>query len=349
VSTVREPMASYGGPGGEVELFRSPDGALELAVRLEGETLWLSQKQMAALFQTERSVITKHLRNIFASGELGKDSACAFFAHTAADGKTYRTQFYNLDAILSVGYRVNSRRGTKFRIWATNVLRDHIFKGYTVNARRLEELQRTIRVVAKVADRRALRGDEAEALLRVVADYSHALNLIDDYDHARLPEPPQSGVAAQPLTLDEARQWIDAMRGLFGGDLFGREKDQGLESALTGVFQTIGGRDAYPTIEEKAANLLYFLVKNHPFVDGNKRIGAALFLGFLEKNGALHRLDGAPRFSEETLVAVTLLVAESAPKDKEILTQLIVALLAGEVAVEGGGHDTDDRHHGTRA
>ncbi|MDQ7011447.1 MAG: Fic family protein, partial [Mariprofundaceae bacterium] len=168
------------------------------------------------------------------------------------------------------------------------------------------------------------------------ADYSHALNLIDDYDHARLPEPSLSGVAAQPLTLSEARQWIDAMRGRFGSDLFGREKDQGLESALSGVFQTIGGRDAYPAIEEKAANLLYFLVKNHPFVDGNKRIGAALFLGFLEKNGALHRPDGSPRLSEEALVAVTLLVAESPPKDKEILTRLIVALLAGEAAVEGG-------------
>jgi len=333
---VREPVASYGGKGGEVEFFRSPDGAVELAVRLEGETLWLSQKQMASLFQTERSVITKHLRNIFASGELNKDSVCAFFAHTAEDGKTYRTQFYNLDAILSVGYRVNSRRGTQFRIWATQVLRDHILKGYTVNARRLAELQRAIRVVAKVADRRALRGDEAEALLRVVADYSRALNLIDDYDHARLPKPPESGAAARPLTLEEARRWIDAMRDRFRSDLFGREKDQGLESALTGVFQTVGGRDAYPTIEEKAANLLYFLVKNHPFVDGNKRIGAAMFLGFLEKNGALNRPNGTPRLSEEALVAATLLVAESDPKDKEILTRLIVALLAEDVAAEGG-------------
>jgi len=339
VSTVQEPMATYGGKGGEVEFFRSPDGAVELAVRLEGETLWLSQKQMAALFQTERSVITKHLRNIFASGELDKDSVCAFFAHTAADGKTYRTRFYNLDAILSVGYRVNSRRGTQFRIWATNVLRQHILEGYTVNARRLAELQRAIQVVARVADRRALRGDEAGALLRVVADYSRALNLIDDYDHARLPEPPGRGDPARPLTVDEARRWIDAMRERFGGDIFGREKDQGLESALTGVFQTIGGRDAYPTIEEKAANLLYFLVKNHPFVDGNKRIGAALFLGFLEKNGVLHRPDGTPRLSEEALVAVTLLVAESAPKDKEILTRLIVALLAGDIAVEGDSQE----------
>ena len=314
-----------------VELFRSPDGAVELAVRLEGETLWLNQKQMATLFQTERSVITKHLRNIFASGELDKDSVCAIFAHTAEDGKTYRTQFYNLDAILSIGYRVNSKRGTQFRIWATQVLRQHILEGYTVNARRLDELQRAIRVVARVVDRRALKGDEAESLLRVVADYSRALDILDDYDHRRLPEPPHKRQHVRPLTLLEARRLIAGMRDqLQAGELFGRERGGGLDACLAGIFQTVGGEDAYPSLEEKAANLLYFIVKNHPFVDGNKRIGAALFLGFLEQNGALYHPDGSSRLSEEALVALTLLVAESDPKDKDILIRLIVALLTGE-------------------
>lgn len=205
---MRESSAAYGGPGGEVVLYQEPDGKISLEVRLEKETLWLTQKQMAVLFDTERSVITKHLRNVFNSKELDKNSVCAFFAHTAQDGKTYQTQYYNLDAIISVGYRVNSRRGTQFRIWATQVLRDHILKGYTVNTKRLEELQRAIRVVARVVDRRRLSGDEATALLGVVSDYSFALKLLDDYDHSRVPKVTVRPRKAVPVSLEEARRFF---------------------------------------------------------------------------------------------------------------------------------------------
>lgn len=325
---VREPAAAYGGPGGEIVLYRAPDGTVSLDVRLERETLWLTQKQMAELFATERSVITKHLRNIFASGELEQDSVCAFFAHTAEDGKTYRTAFYNLDAAISVGYRVNSRRGTQFRIWATRVLRDHILKGYSVNAKRLAELQQTLRLVARVSDARALKGDEAAALLRVVRDYTFALDLLDDYDHGRLAVPCAKPTPAQPLTPEEARRIVAELRERFGGsNLFGQEKEQSLPGALAAVFQTVGGRDAYPSLEEKAAHLLYFVTKNHPFVDGNKRIAAALFLWFLEKNGALYDAGGERRIAEETLVALTLLIAESAPRDKDTIARLAARLL----------------------
>ncbi len=327
---VREPSASYGGPGGEIVLYRAPDGTVSLDVRLERDTIWLNQKQMAELFATERSVITKHLRNIFQSGELDRKSVCAFFAHTAADGKVYQVEFYNLDAAISVGYRVNSKRGTQFRIWATQVLRDHILKGYSVNRKRLAELQQTLRLVAQVADRRTLQGDEAAALLRVVRDYSFALDVLDDYDHGRLPALSGKPVEAVTIAPEEARRIVVELRSRFGGGaLFGREKDCSLESALAAVFQTVGGRDAYPSIEEKAAHLLYFLAKNHPFADGNKRIGAALFLWFLEKNGVLYAPDGMRRISEEALVALTLLIAESDPKDKETVTRLTACLLEG--------------------
>lgn len=329
-SSVKEPAAAYGPPGGEIVLYQAPDGTVTLDVRLEQETIWLTQKQMAQLFQTERSVITKHLRNIFNTGELDKNSVCAFFAHTAADGKTYQTQYYNLDAIISVGYRVNSRRGTQFRIWATQVLRDHILKGYSVNARRLAELKQTLKLVASVTDQRTLSSDEATALLRVVRDYAFALDVLDDYDHGRLPKLAPPARPVEPILPDEARQLVAAMRKHFSGsDLFGREKDGGLESSLAAVLQTVGGQDAYPTLEEKAAALLYFLVKNHPFVDGNKRIGAALFLRFLEKNGALYRPDGTRRLSDEALVALTLLIAESPPREMETLTHLTAYLLQG--------------------
>ncbi len=316
--------------GGEIILYQTPDGAMALDVRLEHDTLWLNQKQMSELFATERSVITKHLRNIFNSGELDKNSVCAFFAHTAEDGKTYQVAFYNLDVAISVGYRVNSRRGTQFRIWATNVLRDHIVKGYSTNAKRLADLQQTIRLVARVADRRALRGDEATALLRVVREYDFALEVLDHYDHGRLPSPSRKAIEAQAILPQEARQIVKQLGVHFGGSgLFGREKDGSLESSLAAVFQTIGGQDAYPGIEEKAAHLLYFLVKNHPFVDGNKRIAAALFLWFLEKNDALVTSDSDRRISEEALVALTLLIAESDPCEKATIVRLATCLLEG--------------------
>ncbi len=325
---VREAAAAYAGPGGEILLYNAPDGTVRLDVRLERETIWLSQKQMALLFATERSVITKHLGNIFQAGELERDSVCANFAHTAADGKTYHTDFFNLDAIISVGYRVNSKRGTQFRIWATRVLHDHILKGYSANERRLKELNQAVRLVAGLTDRRDLSSDEATALLRVVGEYSFALDLLDDYDHQRVATPETGAAIVQALTYEESLRLVNHLRERFGGSaLFGREKDRGLDSALGAVMQTFDGQDVYPGIEGKAANLLYFLVKNHAFVDGNKRIGAALFLWFLEKNGVLVDRSGRRRLSDASLVAITLMIAESRPAEREIIVRIVTHLL----------------------
>lgn len=324
---LREPTAAYGGPGGEVVLYQTPEGTVTLEVRLKQDTLWLSQKQMALLFDIERSVITKHLRNIFASGELDEKSNVQKMHIPGSDKPV---AFYNLDVIISVGYRVNSKRGTQFRIWATQVLRDHILKGYTVNARRLEELKQTIKLVSSLTDRHPLSSDEATALLRVVRAYAFALDVLDAYDHGRVPRPRAEPQTAEPISLDEARQIISAMRRHFGGStLFGLERGGGLDGALSAIFQTAGGQELYPTLEEKAAHLLYFLVKDHPFVDGNKRIAAALFLRFLEKNGQLYRSDGTPRVTNEALVALTLLVAQSAPQEKETIVRLTAFLLHG--------------------
>jgi hypothetical protein len=317
-------------PGGEITVFQAPDGAVRVEVRLERDTVWLTQAQMAELFGRERSVVTKHVRNVFREGELAADSVCAKFAHTAADGKTYQVDAYNLDVVISVGYRVKSARGTQFRIWATQVLRDHLVKGYTTNAARLRDLNQAVRLVADTARRRELSGDEAQALLAVVGDYHRALALLDDYDHQRVAKPEARGAATWVLRHDEARRIVGRLRGRFGGSaLFGVEKDQGLASALGAVMQTFGGEDLYTSLEEKAAQLLYLLVKNHAFVDGNKRIAAALFLWFLERNGALRHADGTPRIGDGALVALTLMIAESRPQEKDVLVRIVMHLLVG--------------------
>ena len=284
--------------------------------------------RLADLFERDKSVISRHLRNVFKEGELERTAVVAKNATTAADGKIYQVEYFNLDAIISVGYRVNSLRGTQFRIWATNVLRQHLVQGYTVHERRLKELNQAVRLIADVAHRRTLSGDEATALLEVVADYAYALEVLDDYDHqrVRLGEVSPGPVAA--LALDEARQVIVRMGERFGATgLFGREKDEGLEGSLSAVMQTFGGQEVYPSLEEKAAHLLYFLVKNHHFVDGNKRIAAALFLWFLQKNLALYRADGGKRIADNALVAMTLLIAESRPDEKDVLTRVVVNLI----------------------
>jgi len=312
----------------QLTFFRSQDGSVQLEVKLNQDTLWLTQKQLADLFQAERSVITKHLRNVFMTGELDKDAVCAKFAHTADDGKTYLTQYYNLDAIISVGYRVNSRRGTEFRIWATNVLRSHIIKGYSVNPKRLSELKQTLRLAADVSARMELKSDEATAILQSISDYAHALDLLDDYDHQNVRPGNRTAVPALELGYDEALRIISAMKDRFGGaELFGREKDQSLQGSLNAIMQTYDGGELYPSLEEKAAHLLYFLVKNHSFVDGNKRIAAALFLRFMEKNKLLYREDGSSRIADNALVAMTLMIAISRPDEKAILTSMIVNLI----------------------
>jgi death-on-curing family protein len=238
---------------------------------------------------------------------------------------------YNLDAIISVGYRVNSLRGSQFRIWATNVLRDHLTQGYTVNSRRLKELSRTIQLVSDIATRKELSGDEAKALLRLVGEYGKALELLDDYDHRQVRTPPSKPCAAVALGYDEALRLVGILRERTpGSTVFGVEKDKGLASALGAVMQTFAGAELYPSLEEKAANLLYFLVKNHAFVDGNKRIGASLFLWFLERNGKLLDESGRRIISDSTLVAVTLMVAESRPQEKDMIVGILINLLFEE-------------------
>ena len=322
---------------GEVVLYQALDGSVEMEVRLEQESLWLSLDQMAALFERDKSVVSRHVRNVFRDGELERDSVVAKYATTAADGKTYQVEYFNLDAIISVGYRVNSNRGTQFRIWATRVLGNHIVRGYTVNQSRLLDLNQAVRLIADTADRRDLSGDEARGLLAVVGDYNRALGLLDDYDHQRVARPRPTREVHRPLEYEEALRIVDELRAQFGAStVFGVEMDKGMASALGAVMQTAGGREVYPSLEEKAAHLLYFLVKNHAFVDGNKRIAAALFLWFLETNGALVRPDGTSLISNATLVAVTLMIAESSPQDMDVLVRIVTHLLcdgaAGAVA-----------------
>lgn len=325
---VREETLGY---GGAIVLYQAPDGKISLHVKIEKETIWLSLNQMAELFDRDKSVVSRHLRNIFDTSELDRLSTVAFFATVQNEGGRSverQVEHFNLDAIISVGYRINSKRGTQFRIWATKVLRDHILNGFSVNERRLKELRQSIRLVGQVLDHYDISSDQAKSLLRVITDYESALDILDDYDHQRvrgLKLPPKEAFA---IEYNEALRVIEQMRLKFGGSsLFGLEKDSSLRSSLAAVLQTFDGKDLYPSLEEKAAHLLYFLVKNHSFVDGNKRIAAALFLWFMEKNRLLYRPDGIRQIANTTLVAVTLMIAESKPEQKELLTRLVANLL----------------------
>ena len=316
---------------GEMVLYQAQDGTVELDVRLERESLWLNQKQMSLLFDKDTDTIGLHLRNIFKEGELEETATTEEYSVVQTEGQrkvSRKLRFYNLDAILSVGYRVNSKRGTQFRIWATRVLRDHLLQGYSVNERRLQELKQSLRIVGQVLDRYDVSSDQAQALLRVVTDYARALDILDDYDHQRVRLGSVRRGKARGIDYAEAIAIVAQLRTTFGGsELFGREKDASLRGSLGAVMQAFDGADVYPSLEEKAAHLLYFLVKNHSFVDGNKRIGAALFLWFMEKNGMLSRPDGAKRVADNALVAITLMIAESAPDQREILTRIIVELI----------------------
>ena len=316
---------------GEILLYQTPEGGPAMEVRLELGTVWLTQVQMAELFGVNVPAVFKHIKNIFATGELQSEATVSKMEIVRQEGKRQVrrvVEHYSLDMVISVGYRVNSLRGTQFRIWATNVLRQHLVQGYTIHERRLKELNQAVRLIADVAHRRTLSGDEATALLDVVADYSYALDVLDDYDHQRVRLGEVSPGPVAVLGLDEARQVIIRMGERFGATgLFGREKDDGLEGSLSAVMQTFGGVELYPSLEEKAAHLLYFLVKNHHFVDGNKRIAAALFLWFLEKNRALYRADGGKRIADNALVAMTLLIAESKPEEKDVLARVVVNLI----------------------
>lgn len=322
----------------ELAFFETVGGTVE--VRVEQETVWLSQEQMARIFERERSVITKHLRNVFRDGELVEDGVCANFAHTAADGKTYQTKFFNLDAILSVGYRVNSRRGVQFRQWATRILKDHLTRGYTLDRQRLEhnarELEAALLLVRRTLSNAELAHDAGSGLAEIVVRYTQTFLWLQRYDEGLLTDP-RGHPGGELPPVAEARAGIaalktDLMAKSQASALFGNEREDGLAALLGNLDQTVFGEPAYPTLESRAAHLLYFVVKNHPFSDGNKRIGAFLFAGFLHRNGRLFAEDGSAVVNDVGLAALSLLVAQSRPEEKDVLIRLIMNMLAGEAA-----------------
>ena len=320
---------------GEIIIYQSPDGNTSIDVKLENETVWLNQKQIAELFGTQRPAITKHLVNIFKINELQEDSVSSILEHTAGDGKKYQAKYYNLDAILSIGYRVNSGNATRFRIWANSILKDYLVKGYAINKRKLEEqttqlndLKQAVKLLGKVIENKDLNTDEATGLLKVITDYTYALDILDRYDHQVLEIEKTTKQEFFTITYKEAIKAIKGLHSKFGSsDLFGNEKDGSFQGSLSAIYQTFGGHDLYPSVEEKAAHLLYFVVKNHSFSDGNKRIAAFLFVWFLEMNHVLYRPDGTRKIADNALVALTLMIAESKPEEKDTMTKVVVNLI----------------------
>jgi prophage maintenance system killer protein len=318
---------------GEIVIYKAKGGPL-IDVRLKEETVWLTQKQMSELFQKDVRTVNEHIKNIFAEGELTTRAVIRKFRITASDGKSYDTTHYNLDVVISVGYRVKSLRGTQFRIWATNVLRKHLVDGYTINEKRLQaqqnkinELQNAVRLLGNVA---LLEGvsDEAKGIVQIISEYSRALNILDDFDHQRLASPKGTKKSKYKLTYEEARTIIEQMKKKFRDSaLVGQEKDKSFEGSIGAIYQTFDSKDVYPTTEDKAAHLLYFVTKNHSFVDGNKRIAAALFVCFLQKAGILLDIDGRKRIDDNALVALTLMIAASKPSEKEIMIKVILNLM----------------------
>ena len=322
---------------GEIVIYKAKGGPI-IDVCLQQETVWLSLNQLADLFERDKSVISRHLRNIYSEEELPRQATVAFFATVQNEGDrevTRTVEYFNLDAIISVGYRVNSKRGTQFRIWATNILRKHLVDGYTINEKRLKaqhnkinELQDAVRLLGNIALLEDV-SDEAKGIVQIIAEYSRALNILDDFDHQKLTVPKGTKKTKYKLTYDEARNIINQMRHKFRDSaLVGQEKDKSFQGSIGAIYQTFDGKDVYPSIEEKAAHLLYFVTKNHSFIDGNKRIAAALFVCFLQKSGILLHKDGGKRIDDNALVALTLMIAASKPSEKEIMIKVILNLMS---------------------
>lgn len=301
-----------------IVLFQSSDREISLDVSTDGSTVWLTQSQMAELFEKDQSVISRHISNVFKDGELEKESNMHFL-HIAKSDRP--VAFYNLDVIISVGYRVKSRRGVEFRRWATDVLRRYIIEGAATNERRLEQLGKVARVMARIPE-----SLETRQVLDIVQSYTAALDLLDDYDHQRL-KAPKGDKATYVLSYEECRKVIDDMKFGEESDLFGVEKDESFKGTLGSIYQGFGGQEIYPSLQEKAANLLYLVVKNHAFLDGNKRIAATMFLYFLDRNGVLF-VDGRKTIDDSTLVAITIMIAESKPEEKDAMTALVMNFLA---------------------
>ena len=302
---------------------------------MKDETVWLSLDQMAKLFDRDRTVITRHVNNIFSVGELDKKEVCAKFAHTTRHGalsdktQTRELDYYNLDMIISVGYRVNSKRGVEFRKWATKILKDYMLKGYAVNQQRLAYLEKTINLI-DIAGRidHELKGSEAQEIIKVINNYKDALNLLDDYDHKTMLKPKGTS-SDDKIKYEDCIKIISKLKFNNDSDLFALERNKGLQAIIGNIYQSFDGKDLYPTIEEKASNFLYLITKNHTFIDGNKRIAATLFIYFLEFYNILYK-DGKEVIDNNTLVAITLLIAQSNPKEKELLIDLVMNFLNHE-------------------
>jgi prophage maintenance system killer protein len=322
---------------GEIVIYQTPEGKTELEVKLERETLWLHQYQLAELFETDRTSILKHIKNVYETGELSEDATCAKFAQVQTEGKrsvTRQILHYNLDMILSVGYRVNSKRGTQFRIWANNVLREYLTKGYALNEKRLTEREKELQVLKagiqlleRSVTNQARQLEQAKAFVRVISDFSKGLGILDDYDNGTLDSKGLTEKETALITYEECKGIIGQTKDEFRSPLFGLEKDDTFRSSIGQIYQAFGGRELYPSVEEKAAMLLYLIVKNHSFVDGNKRIAAAIFLYFLNANGILYRQDGIALIDGNALAAITLMIAESNPSEMETVKRIVVSIL----------------------
>jgi prophage maintenance system killer protein len=318
-----------------IEIFKSESGETEISVRLENDSVWLSLAQITELFLRDKSVISRHITNIFKEGELNRNSVVANYATTASDEKIYMVDYFNLDVIISVGYRIKSQRGTQFRIWANKVLKDYLIKGFSINEKKLsqqkeqlKQLQESVKIIGNILNYKELSNEESVGLLKIIADYAYALDILDQYDYQTLEINNTSEKEIYQLTYDEAISQIKMAKNFYGNsDLFGREKDESFRSSIASIYQTVSGIDVYPSIEEKAANLLYFITKNHSFTDGNKRIAAFMFLYFLDKNGVLFDNEGNKRIADNTLVALTLMVAVSKPEEKDTMIKVIVNLI----------------------
>ena len=320
----------------KIVIYQTEDGQTQIDVRMENETVWLTQAQMAELFQTDRTSIVRHINNIYKVEELERDATCAKIAQVQKEGdRTVRrlVPYFNLDMIISVGYRVNSKRGVKFRQWANRVLKQYLMKGYVVNERirreQIGELRQLVQLVGRTLQNREMTSEvESQDLLDVVVDYTYALDTLDNYDYERLSIDKITPEESFRATYEGAMREIERLRERFGGSvLFGNEKDDSFKSSIGQIYQTFGGEELYPSVEEKAAMLLYLVTKNHSFSDGNKRIAATLFLWFLNGNHILYNADGSKRLADSTLVALTLMIAESKTEEMEVMVKVVVNLI----------------------
>ena len=330
-STESKNMPSGTEDNGEIVIYTASDGTVQTEVRLRGETLWLTEQQLAGLFDRDRTVIGRHIKSVFRTGELDEESNVQKMHIPHSDKPV---SLYSLDVILSVGYRVNSKRGTQFRIWANRILKDHLVKGYTLNQKLLQEktgqirkLRDSIALVERSILTQAQSLEEARNVIKILSDFAAGLELLDDYDHESLENTGRTKKAAVRISKHDFSSVIESMRSQFSSDIFGRPKDSSFESSISQIYQSFSGSDLYPAIEHKAAVLLYLVVKNHSFTDGNKRIAAALFLYFLERNALLYRPDGQQIITNDGLAALTLLIAVSKPEEKDIMVKITMTIL----------------------